>query len=90
MSSERLGGTVYLAWEDDPLEDEPHPHFFGHRDDGELFEDGPDFEDASDAVRWWRERGADRILIRLDHSCYLWAGDGQSTGSMACLRNGLI
>jgi hypothetical protein len=40
------------------------------------YENGPDFEDASDAVTWWRKRGARRILIRLDLRETLWAGDG--------------
>lgn len=76
MTSGSLEGWVYLAWDDDLIADEPHPRFYGHREYGDLIEDGPEFEDASDAVRWWRERGAEKILIRLDHSRYLWAGVG--------------
>ena len=76
MSSEPLPGIVYMAWDSDLLADEPQPRFSGHREDGDTFEDGPAFDDASDAVRWWRERGAGKILIRLDHSGYLWAGVG--------------
>jgi DNA-binding XRE family transcriptional regulator len=37
---------------------------------------GPEFLDANDAVNWWRERGAMRILVRLDFGKYLWAGEG--------------
>ena len=53
-----LGGTVYLAWDDGFLspDDEPHPHIYGHRGDGGSFEEGPEFDDASDAVRRLRPR----------------------------------
>lgn len=82
MAYDRLKGRVYLAWDDGygvgSSEDELHPHFYGHLEDGgSLIEHGPEFADASDAVRWWRERGADNIVIRLDHHRgYFWAGVG--------------
>lgn len=73
-------GIVYLALDVDVFDgnDKAVPHWNGHRqfDDGSPIEMGPEFVDASDAVTWWRERGATRIFIRLDFGKYLWAGDG--------------
>jgi hypothetical protein len=43
--------------------------------DDSLIEEGPTFRDASDAVSWWRSRGANEIYIRLDDE-YSWAGEG--------------
>ncbi|MCU1363493.1 MAG: hypothetical protein JWM55_1321 [Acidimicrobiaceae bacterium] len=45
-------------------------------EDGSPPEMGRDFLDANDAVTWWRERGATRILVRLDFGKHLWAGAG--------------
>ena len=77
-------GTVYLSLE--------------HQNDNECFwsgscqfhdnspdEDGPTFSDASDAVDWWRSRGAKTILIRLDFSEYLWAGEGSPPEDCAAM-----
>ncbi len=36
----------------------------------------PSFASVFDAIAWWQERGNDFILVRLDDSEYLWAGDG--------------
>jgi len=44
--------------------------------DDQPFEHGPEFDDANEAVMWWRERGARRICIRLDGRETLWAGNG--------------
>jgi DNA-binding transcriptional regulator YiaG len=77
-----LGGSeeyVYVAWNDgfQGLDDDLRPFFSGHREDGQsVLEYSPEFEDASDAVEWWKQRGAEKILIRLDHRGYLWAGVG--------------
>jgi DNA-binding XRE family transcriptional regulator len=72
-------GTVYLGLNAD-FSDEADTAvgWSGHWESsrGSQFETGPDFLDASDAVTWWRERGAKRIYIRLDFSEYLWAGEG--------------
>jgi hypothetical protein len=54
--------------------------------DDQPFEHGPEFDDANEAVMWWRERGARRICIRLDDRETLWAGDGpppQETPAMS-------
>jgi len=73
-------GTVYLSLDVDVFDDDDKavPHWNGHCqfDDGSPIEMGPEFVDASDAVTWWRERGATRIFIRLDFEKYLWAGEG--------------
>jgi hypothetical protein len=72
-------GTVYLGLDDDLFDEEnTAAHWTGHCEfgDGSQFENGPDFLDASDAVTWWRKRGAKRIYIRLDFQEYLWAGEG--------------
>lgn len=83
--SERSSGKVFIAsdfgyqhWDDVDVEEEPQPLWLGPRewDDGTPPEQGPGFADASEAVRWWRSRGADWIVIRLDDSGYLWAGVG--------------
>lgn len=71
-------GAVYLGLECD-LFDETNTavRWSGHWEgDGSQRETGPDFLDASEAVTWWRQRGAKRIYIRLDFSEYLWAGEG--------------
>ncbi len=54
------------------------PSWGGHREvpGGQDMEPGPDFLDASEAVQWWRDRGADQVFINLDGSEYLWAGVG--------------
>ncbi len=73
-------GIVYLSLDVDVFDDDDNAvaHWNGHCqfDDGSPIEMGPEFLDASDAVTWWRERGATRIFIRLDFGKYLWAGDG--------------
>jgi hypothetical protein len=72
-------GTVFLSLDVDVFDEENKaPRWNGHCqfDDASQFEVGPEFPDASDAVTWWRERGATRILIRLDFGEHLWAGDG--------------
>jgi len=69
-------GRVYLALDYDAWDETVHPKWNGHREfDGGL-EPGPSFADASDAVRWWRDRGADWIVIRLNDTETLWAGAG--------------
>lgn len=68
-----------MAWNDgfEAPEDELRPYFSGHRENGQsVLEYSPEFTDASDAVAWWKQRGAKKILIRLDHRGYLWAGEG--------------
>jgi hypothetical protein len=72
-------GTVFLSLDVDVFGEENRaPRWNGHCqfDDASQFEMGPEFLDASDAVTWWRERGATRILIRLDFEKHFWAGDG--------------
>jgi hypothetical protein len=72
-------GTVYLGLDVNLYDDEnTPPRWGGHCQTGDSsqFEIGPEFLDASDAVTWWRERGAKRIYIRLDFGEYLWAGEG--------------
>jgi hypothetical protein len=73
-------GTVYLSLDVDIFDDDEDAvaHWNGHCqfDDGSPIEMGPEFLDANDAVIWWRDRGATRILVRLDFGKYLWAGDG--------------
>jgi transcriptional regulator with XRE-family HTH domain len=75
-------GQVFLTfdhgWTDADAEEESKPSWGGHREiPGEQHvESGPDFLDASEAVQWWRDRGADQIFINLDGSEYLWAGIG--------------
>jgi hypothetical protein len=73
-------GTVYLSLDVDVFDDDDDAvaHWNGHCqfDDGSPIEMGPEFLDANDAVTWWRERGARRILVRLDFGKYLWAGEG--------------
>jgi hypothetical protein len=69
-------GRVYLALSYDPWDEDVQPHWDGHREFDGGFEPGPSFADASDAVRWWRDRGAEWILIRIDDFEYLWAGVG--------------
>jgi len=72
-------GVVHLALNADLFaEEDAAVVWSGHwesRDRSQL-ETGPDFLDASDAVNWWRERGAKRIYIRLDFRELLWAGEG--------------
>ena len=75
-------GTVFLTfdygWTDADAEEELKPSWGGHREiPGEQrIEPGPDFRDATEAVQWWRDRGATRIRINLDGTEYLWAGTG--------------
>lgn len=72
-------GTVYLSLVEDFSDAENlTARWAGHVESGDRsqFEVGPDFLDASDAVSWWRKRGAERIYIRLDFEEYLWAGEG--------------
>jgi hypothetical protein len=71
-------GTVYIGLNADLLDEaNTAVRWSGHWEgEGSQFETGPDFIDASDAVTWWRERGAKRIYVRLDFSEYLWAGEG--------------
>ena len=81
MSDEPFG-TVFLTfdygWTDADAEEELKPSWGGHREiPGEQrIEPGPDFRDATEAVQWWRDRGATRIRINLDGTEYLWAGTG--------------
>jgi hypothetical protein len=75
-------GAVYLGLNAD-LFDETNTavRWSGHWEgDDSQFETGPDFLVASDAVTWWRQRGAKRIYIRLDFGEYLWAGEGVPPG----------
>jgi hypothetical protein len=72
---------VYISfdprWFGVEVDEDLHPVWTGHRDFGNPdIENGPDFLDASEAVRWWLNRGATRILLNLDGSEYLWAGVG--------------
>ena len=72
-------GTVYLSLDADVFDDEGTvARWVGHCEfeDRSQIESGPEFIDASDAVNWWRTRGAKRIYIRLDFGEYLWAGEG--------------
>lgn len=77
-------GTVYLAldygYDDLTVDGHLHPRWISHRvsgrEPGPELEESPQFADASDAVRWWRSRGAERIWIRLDDTEVLWAGVG--------------
>jgi len=72
-------GTVYLCLDVDVFDEEASvARWNGHCEyrDGSKSEIGPEFLDASDAVTWWRERGATHIYIRLDFREYLWAGEG--------------
>jgi hypothetical protein len=74
-------GRVYWGfdydWNDADSDEERHPFWYGHCDFGEPeIEDGPNFRDANEAVQWWQEGGAKRILINLDGTEYLWAGTG--------------
>jgi transcriptional regulator with XRE-family HTH domain len=72
-------GTVYLSLDADVFDDEGTvARWVGHCEFEERSqnESGPEFLDASDAVNWWRTRGAKRIYIRLDFGEYLWAGEG--------------
>jgi len=89
---EGAAGKVFIAvdlsyeyWGDIVADELPQPQWFGHRewDDGTPPEEGPTFADASDAVRWWRNRGATWIAIRLDDSGYLWAGVGAPPSSLS-------
>jgi len=71
-------GTVFISL-DDIGDDDGRDGFWSgscqFRDDSP-FVFGPTFTDASDAVEWWRSRGAKTILIRLDFNEYSWAGEG--------------
>jgi len=72
-------GTVYLSLVFNEADvSDIEIHWSGHcefnGDAGNEY--GPEFDDASDAVNWWRERGAQRIFIRLDFRETLWAGVG--------------
>lgn len=72
-------GIVYLSLDADFFDDEGTvARWVGHCEFEEQsqIESGPEFLDASDAVNWWRTRGAKRIYIRLDFGDYLWAGEG--------------
>ncbi len=74
-------GRVYLTLDDCalvPASEEIHPTWGGLRDFGSDVppERGPSFADASDAVKWWRQRGAEWIVIQIDSSEDLWAGVG--------------
>jgi hypothetical protein len=71
-------GTVYIALHADLFDEKSAAVWSGHWEsaDGSQYESGPDFLDASDAVTWWRERGATHIYVRLDFGEHLWAGEG--------------
>jgi hypothetical protein len=72
-------GTVHLGLDAEIFgEEDTAARWSGYWEsgDGSQIETGPDFSDASDAVTWWRDRGAERIYIRLDFREYLWAGEG--------------
>jgi hypothetical protein len=72
-------GVVHLGLNADLFAEEDSPVVWsGHWEssDRSSIETGPDFLDASEAVTWWRERGAKRIYIRLDFRELLWAGEG--------------
>ncbi len=72
-------GVVHLGLNADLFaEEDAEVVWSGHWEsgDGSQFEAGPDFLDASDAVKWWRELGAKHIYIRLDFREVLWAGEG--------------
>jgi transcriptional regulator with XRE-family HTH domain len=71
-------GTVYLSLErigDDDVCDDVWGGSCQFHDDSPIV-DGPTFADASDAVEWWRSRGAKTILIRLNFNEHFWAGEG--------------
>ena len=68
-------GRVYLGldygWDDADSDEEPHPLWYGHCEFGgeDTVENGPEFLDASDAVRWWQDRGAKWILGTRSRPC---------------------
>jgi DNA-binding XRE family transcriptional regulator len=81
-------GTVYLSLAHDNVNEKSGERFWSgscqfHDDSPDV--DGPIFSDASDAVDWWRSRGAKTILIRLDFSGYLWAGEGSPPEDCAAM-----
>jgi hypothetical protein len=69
---------VYIALSfDDPGDNDGQPpRWDGYRETIGGIEPSPEFADAGDAVRWWRERGAEWIVIRIDDTEHLWAGTG--------------
>jgi transcriptional regulator with XRE-family HTH domain len=75
-------GRVYISFDDgssDPDSDEPlFPCWYGRQflDSEPHVVEGPQFNDASEAVRWWLDRGGEWIIINLDDTEYLWAGVG--------------
>jgi hypothetical protein len=54
------------------------PRWFGYvENEGDpVVSESPFFENAEDAVRWWRRRSR-RILVSLDEQETLWAGEGE-------------
>lgn len=80
-------GTVYLSLEQIGDEDGRDGFWSGSCQfpDDSPFVDGPTFTDASDAVKWWRSRGAKTILIRLDFNEYSWAGEGSPPEDCAAM-----
>src|SRR5487761_1655731 len=38
----------------------------------------PSFGTLPEAIGWWKDRGEDFILVRIDDSEYLWAGEGRA------------
>ena len=79
-------GTVYLCLDADFFDEENTvARWNGHCEFGNEspFENGPDFFDAGEAVKWWIQRGATRIYIRLDFEETLWAGEGASPADSA-------
>jgi hypothetical protein len=74
-------GRVYVGldhgWLDADSDEEPRPFWCGQCEfDGQdTRENGPEFLDASDAVRWWQNRGAKWILVDMGDGSFTWAGD---------------
>ncbi len=78
----REGGvTIFLDFDrlqSDEDEEYP-PRWFGYveHEGDPVVEEGPFFEDAEDAVRWWKRR-SERIFVRLNERETLWAGVGEA------------
>ena len=74
-------GRVYVGlnhgWLDADSDEEPRPFWCGQcQMDGEgTSETGPEFPDASDAVRWWKDRGAKWILVDMGDGSFAWTGE---------------
>jgi transcriptional regulator with XRE-family HTH domain len=74
-------GRVYVGfdcgWLDADSDEEPRPFWHGQceLDGQDAPENGPEFLDASDAVRWWQDRGAKWILVNMGDGSFAWTGE---------------